>query len=116
MHNIAFGGNIDYTKSLAKGTLNATAKIRNKYTFGDGNSFTAALNTAYRNEQVSVGAEAVYIKIPDSNYFGVNADVTYKPKKVKWLETFITGNYVSNNDSDSNISGWSTQLGARVNF
>ena len=115
-HNIAFGGNINYTKYTNKGLLNFGTKLRNRYTLGEGNSFTLTADASYKTEQISVAAQTMYIKVPQSDYFGTSVDFTYNPRKAKWLETFVSGQYVNIKKPDSKSEGSSVQAGVRANF
>ena len=113
-HNITFGGDIDYLKHFRNGTLNVNAKIRDKYMFGEGNSFTAKAKASYTTNKLDVGAEAMYIKVPTSSYFGASANVSYSPKN--WLTLFGSAYVINLKQTDESLNAVSAQVGVRAYF
>ena len=114
-HSLTFGGNLNYKKDLGTGVFETGIKLADKYTFDKGNIFTSRATASYTSDKFLATAEAVYIKIPDSTYFGFDGRLEYTPKSN--IRTYIEGTYINLKSPDSaKLNGYSVQAGFAVLF
>ena len=119
--SFTYGANLNYKTNTTKGTFDGNIQLREKRTINEANTFTLTGKAAYKTEQVSVGAEAMYINVtepnnPVSKYLGAGLQFGWRPKKVKGLEISLAGDYVKLIQNDININGGSGQVKVSKTF
>ena len=115
LYHITTGVGARYATSVGRnGVLQAKADIKDKFTFGNGNIFTATGKVAYTMPKTSAEIEGKYITVPNSKYAGVVGRVSYTPSKN--VHTFAEASYIDWKHPEGRLNGTSANVGALINF
>ena len=112
-YNLAFGGNLKHIKRFNNGILESKIKIRDKYIFGKSNIFTVSGSAEYTTPKINAEVNLEYIKVPASEYIGIDARAYYNISKK--IGAFIDANYIHLKETDM-IKGTTIQAGVIINM
>ena len=112
-YHLAFGGNLQHVTRLNNGILESKLKIRDKYTIGKSNIFTASGSAEYTTPKINAEVNLEYIKVPASEYIGIDARAYYNISKK--IGAFIDANYIHLKETDM-IKGTTIQAGVIINM
>jgi predicted porin len=110
---LAFGGNLKHIKRFNNGILESKIKIRDKYIFGKSNIFTVSGSAEYTTPKINAEVNLEYIKVPASEYIGIDARAYYNISKK--IGAFIDANYIHLKETDM-IKGTTIQAGVIINM
>ena len=115
------GAEFKYRNQINNDTkFQADANIINKYSFSGpdkGNMTTTQFTAKITNSKVNAEVKGKGILLPDTQYAGVTAKISYKPiEKVQGLEVFTRGEYVYEKTELHKTQGGSILAGISYSF
>ena len=112
-YNLAFGASLKHVERINDGILESKVKIRDRYTFGKSNIFTAGASVEYTNKNLNAELSAEYVKVPNSTYFGIDGRIFYNIGKK--IGAFLDASYIHLKQEDL-VKGSTIQAGVILNL